>query len=148
MFFLLLGGAPGSGKSYVAKLLKDKWGGYIIDDPSAPSKCTNIDKELDKIPDGIDLVFITDPFFCLQKVQKLAEEKLWGRFPGCKIAWVILDNNPTQCKINVERRDDGRKVDGSIRRFSREYHVPPGAYILPCYVSEGQFLKEVEKIVL
>lgn len=147
MYFVLIAGNCGSGKSYVAKLLNKKWGGYIIDDPSVPSKNTNIDKELDKIPDGIDLVFITDPFFCLQKVQESAEEKLRGRFE-CAIAWIILDNDPVQCRINVEARNDGRNVEGSIRRFNREFHVPPGAHTLPCYVSEAQFLEAVGRVTL
>lgn len=148
-FFVLVSGMPGSGKSYMAKLLREKWGGHLIDDPTTDNR-NAIDAELDEIPAGCDLIFITDPFFCLQYVQKLAEEKLCGRFPGCSIAWIFLDNNPEQCRMNVARRNDGRKVEGSIRRFSKEFHFPgtPNSLLLDCYSDEESFKEMVEGITL
>lgn len=148
-YFVLVGGMPGSGKSYLAKLLQQKYGGHLIDDPTTDNRHA-IDAELDKIPADCDLIFITDPFFCLQYVQKLAEEKLEGRFPVCAISWIFLDNNAAQCRMNVAKRNDGRRVEGSIRRFSKEFHFPgtKNALLLDCYSDEESFRKMVEGIVL
>ncbi len=147
-YFVLIASLPGGGKTYLAKLLQQKYGGHLIDDPTTDNR-NAIDAELDKIPADCDLIFITDPFFCLQKVQESAEEKLRGRFE-CAIAWIILDNDPAQCRMNVEARNDGRNVEGSIRRFSREFHFPgtSNALLLDCYSDEESFRKMVEEIIL
>lgn len=144
MHFILVAGNCGSGKSYLAKLLQKKWGGYLIDDPK------DIDRELDDIPNEYDLIFITDPFFCLRHIQELAEKKLYERFPDCVISWVFLANNAEQCRINVAARNDGRQVEGSIRRFSREFHFPGtrNSLILDCYTDEVSFREMVERIEL
>lgn len=139
-FFVLMSGLPGSGKSYLAKILAEKHNGYLIDDP------TDIDSELSKIPQNKNLIFITDPFFCLEEIQKLAEEKLYGWFPWCGITWIALDNNPQQCRMNVAARNDGRPVEGSIRRFSKEFHFPEGGTPFPCYADEESFRAAADKL--
>jgi hypothetical protein len=142
--FILIGSLPGGGKTYLAKLLQKKWGGYLIDDPK------DIGWELINIPMGCDLIFITDPFFCLRYVQKLAEEKIYGQFPDCAISWIFLENNADQCRINVAERNDGRKVEGSIRRFSREFYFPgtSNSLLLSCYTTDESFRAMVERIEL
>lgn len=140
---------PGSGKSYLAKLLQQKWGGHLIDDPTTDNRNT-IDFELDHLPFWADLIFIADPYFCLARVQKLAEEKLYKKFPGCAISWIFLENNADQCRMNVAARNDGRRVEGSIRRFTKEFHFPgtSNALLLHCYTDDESFRKMVEGIIL
>lgn len=139
--FILIAGNCGSGKTYLAKLLQKKYGGIIIDDPKSLS-C------LDEIPDDIDLIYITDPYFCLTSVRELAEEKIWGLFPGDGIAWLYFENDVVQCRKNVTSRDDGRYVKPSVSRFAAQCSFPANAPLLPCYKDEQSFLAMVEGIIL
>lgn len=138
-YFTLIAGLPGSGKTYLAKSLQEKYGGFLVDDPK------NMDR-INEIPEDADLIYITDPYFCLSNVRRTTEKRLYEMFPGCAIAWIFLENNPAQCRENVKVRNDGREVEGSIRRFSKEFSSPANSPLLPCYRDEESFREMVERI--
>ena len=140
MKFFLYVGAPGAGKTYLAKLIQARLGGLLIDDPRT------IDEIL-RIPPDTKVVHITDPNFCLERVRKKVTISLEREFPGCRLIWLFFENNIEQCRANVIERDDGRKVEGSLRRFGKEYTWPTGQELLPCYNDEVDYNQLADYIV-
>ena len=117
MKIILIVGLPGSGKSYLANLLaKDDENSVIIDDISDTAQ----------LPKLANLLIITDVNFCQDSVRDLAIHILNKIYPHVSIEWVFFENNSAACRLNVAHRNDGRYVEGTIRRFENEYHIPRG----------------------
>lgn len=122
-------GLPGSGKSCWAHdylLTEADW--YMIDDPRSlyqlPSK-----KGLMKL----DLnLMIVDPHLCDPKAQESCEKFIHSEYDATP-EWVCFENDPVQCKLNVLKRNDRRKVLGMIHMMSQVYVIPPRALVLPVY---------------
>ena len=116
---VLVAGLPGSGKThYALECLKDKEG-LLIDDI----------KDIFILKDVLEhnrVVYITDPHFCLGGVREKAE-RLINSLAKVQVEWVFFENNPDKCKRNVEYRDDGRKVDATLRHLSKHYKPPENA---------------------
>ncbi len=63
--------------------------------------------------------YVVDPNLCDPTVRNIAV----GVLPvGTTTSFVYFENNPEQCKANVKRRNDGRKVLQAIERLSRVYN--------------------------
>jgi tRNA uridine 5-carbamoylmethylation protein Kti12 len=108
---VLFVGLPGSGKTYYANKMCD----LVIDDIS----------DISQLPSfiGNKTVGITDVNFCDERILKKAKEILNSRYE-VNIEVIYFANDPEKCRNNVEYRNDGRNVEGTIRRFEKIYNPP------------------------
>jgi broad-specificity NMP kinase len=114
----LITGLPGSGKTMLAGELAD-YATHVVDDIT----------DLGELPedDGEDII-ITDVNWCDPDVLRRAQTMLKLRYPHHIMDVVYFRNEPEQCRRNVEYRNDGRFVEGTIRRFAPIYNPPKSAY--------------------
>jgi hypothetical protein len=117
----LLIGIPGSGKSY---WLKDKKNSSdcVFDDIS------QLNNPLDLLESAINNaniknIYISDVNFLeisvLKKAEEILNEKLKNKLH--EINYVIFKSTKEISEHNVLLRDDGRKVQGTIERFHKNY---------------------------
>lgn len=109
---LLFVGLPGSGKSYHAKKLCD----VVVDDIT----------DLSQLPDdiGSNDLGVIDVNFCDESILKAAGKYLKNKYPTHAIGVVYFENDARKARKNVDRRADGRNVEGTIRRFEKNYNPP------------------------
>lgn len=110
-------GLPGSGKTYYAK----KYCDIVIDDITS----------LEELPDTYELqnkkLGITDVNFCDSKILSKALDILINKYPDKYITTMYFEKDVDKCRSNVLHRNDGRNVEGTIRRFERVYNPPFGS---------------------
>lgn len=119
---LFIVGLPGSGKTELSKKINSQNNNRykIIDDP----------KSFDQILPFLDQdLIISDPAFCLEKNRELAIRKITEENPNVKIDWIFFENDPDQCLINAERREN-KKVDSYIKNSTKTYTIPKGSNII------------------
>lgn len=114
MRIILIIGLPGSGKTYLANKLQS--GGTVIDDIT----------DQNQLPERCERLIITDVNFCDEKLLKKACVILQSKYPGAVIDRMYFENDAKKCRRNVEYRNDGRNVEGTIRRFEKIYKIPIG----------------------
>jgi hypothetical protein len=127
---------PGGGKTFLANELRQTMTllchrFVIIDDPKS---YLDIKKTIEENQDA-DGFFLCDPFLCEPLVREKAIKKLEKDF-GVRPQFIFFENNPDQCRRNIERRmqnGDDRKVWGSLRRFTRSYEIPENTKTIPIY---------------
>lgn len=117
MKITLIIGLPGSGKTYLAYTICD----VVIDDITS----------LAQLPADVDEFVITDVNFCDASMINRAENILYRWHADVEIERIYFENDSTKARKNVEYRNDGRKVEGTIRRFERIYNPP--ATVLPIW---------------
>lgn len=104
-------GLPGSGKTYHAKKLCD----IVVDDIA----------ELSQLPSPEEIkgkrLGITDVNFCDRRILHKAITELFRIYPGAIIGIHYFENDAEKCRANVAHRNDGRNVEGTIRRFEKIY---------------------------
>lgn len=130
----LLIGLPGSGKSYWLKqLIANKENNHyaVFDDISQTDQTLkNLEKNL--LSDSISEIYIADVNFLQENVIELAIEKIKKFIDANEInnninkkltstilivKKIIFIGDEETCKKNVSFRNDGRNVDGTIKRF-------------------------------
>lgn len=114
---ILFVGLPGSGKTYWAK----KMCNLVIDDITDIGQLPPPDKL------GNRDLGITDVNFCNPGTIDRAVKILKGMYPTHTIGVSYFENNPDKCRNNVKKRNDGRNVEETIRRFSKLYKPPSNA---------------------
>lgn len=107
-------GLPGSGKTHHANRTCDVVVDDIVDIANLPTE-----EEL-----GGRTLGITDVNFCDDKILHTATERLREVYPLRFQVLCYFENDPDACRSNVEYRDDGRLVEGTIRRFAETYKPP------------------------
>lgn len=120
-------GSPGSGKSYLAMDLSEEDDAVIVDDPKDFSEIEKAIKTSSRD------VIIADCFLCEEEVRLKAEQRIRLLDQKAQLVWYFFEKNPEQCRKNVELRNDGRKVEGSIKRFSSTYCIPSGVKTIPVW---------------
>ena len=117
MKITLIIGLPGSGKTWLANELAEPTTA-IIDDITS----------LDQLPDDAEELIITDVNFCDSTILNQATAILRERYGSISIERVYFENDAALARQNVERRNDGRNVEGTIRRFESIYQPPVNAW--------------------
>jgi KaiC/GvpD/RAD55 family RecA-like ATPase len=109
----LIVGLPGSGKTHLALQMKgEDEGVVIVDDISSVSQ----------LPEEFNHLIITDVNFIFENTREKAAAYLTERY-SLPIEWIFFENNPEKCVANVRYRNDGRKVEAFINRFSPHYSM-------------------------
>lgn len=103
MTFVILVGLPGSGKTYFGK---------SCDAPFFDDITQNggVDYLFNNLSDKNDRVILSDYGFIFADTRKNVVNTLQEKFPGCLIQWIVWENNPEQCWINIQHRNDGRNI--------------------------------------
>lgn len=114
---VLLIGLPGSGKTHWINAHKDDYE-MIFDDLNRDTLPAAL-----KAIGTVETMVIADPHLCVHENLSKAKEL----FNECDIEEIYFENNPTQCKSNVEYRNDGRRVNGLIEMYSKIYNPPINA---------------------
>lgn len=117
-------GLPGSGKSwYINNVLnKNNEYKYVVDDPQ------DLILIRQAILEGATIV-VADPHLCNTKTRESAFTLFQDN--GYSIYATYFDNDPEQCKKNIELRDDERSI-GDLAAF--KYELPKGEnYMKPVY---------------
>lgn len=112
---ILFVGLPGSGKTFLANKMCD----IVVDDITGRSELPTNENL------GNHDLGITDVNFCDENILNKATEFLKTKYQNHTIGIVYFENDPVKCRKNVEFRDDGRNVEGTIRRFEKIYNPPP-----------------------
>lgn len=112
---ILFIGMPGSGKTYWAHELCDIVVDDIIDLNSLPLSLNG------------NVLGICDVNFCDPVVLNKAIQILRGIYGDIFIDLFYFENDSKKCRRNVAYRDDGRNVEGTIRRFEGTYSPPSNA---------------------
>ena len=114
-------GLPGSGKTHIAYETSKKRGGYVVDDI----------KDVSELPSKVDAPWIiTDPNFCNGSTLERAKKIVFDHAHSLEKDIVVtvfchyFENNPDQCRKNVRYRNDGREVEGTIRKYEKMYNPP------------------------
>ena len=114
MRITLIVGMPGSGKTYLAYRLDDN--AIVIDDIRSQNE----------LPPPCEHLVITDVNFCDQTIRDKSVAILNERYGNPHIDFVFFENDAEKCRKNVLYRNDGRNVEGTIRRLAPIYQIPQG----------------------
>jgi hypothetical protein len=124
MNITLLVGLPASGKTWLGhKLTKDI--GLFIDDPKDLKWINNISNE--------EHLVIADSHFCKPKVIEKCIEVLETKLGKIEYEIIYFENDPVSCKVNVEYRNDKRKVNEFIDLLSKVYIIPENSKVKRVY---------------
>lgn len=110
----LIIGLPGSGKTHYANTVLRHL--PLVDDIYY----------IKQLPLSGDFV-LTDVNFCNEDVLNTAITLLNKKYPKAKIHRIYFENDADKARHNVERRNDGRNVEGTILRFAPIYRPPDDA---------------------
>lgn len=107
----LIVGLPGSGKTFLANQLSTP-STVIIDDIIS----------IDQLPEDCGDLIITDVNFCDSTILEKAKVELLKKYG----IWTHIEVHYFECdadaaRRNIEYRNDGRNVEGTIRRFEKIY---------------------------
>lgn len=131
---ILLCGAPGAGKSYLAKQLSQDTGIRLIDD-CFPEDIDYINNFL--APRGLDFI-LTDPHLCLPESRIAAIKRLSDL--GYEMEFVFFENDYEACLGNIQRRidiGDIRNVKSFLKWICDNYEVPNNSTVLPVWKGDS-----------
>ena len=120
---VLIIGLPGSGKShYIDENMdycNDPYKNDIVFDDITKDQIAS----LISLIGNTDKILVADPHLCNPANLEIARELL----KDADIEEVYFENNPEQCRLNVEYRNDDRKVASLIKLYSKIYDPPSTA---------------------
>jgi hypothetical protein len=116
---IMLVGNCGSGKTMLGRSLAGRLGAQFVDDPKGIEDVT-------RFLNQHRTIVIADPWLCLVDVRQRATAQLKEFCPEAQLLWYFFENNPEQCRKNIERRLDkycgARPVD--YKYFADHYEFP------------------------
>lgn len=130
MLITCIVGLPGSGKTHLMDEISSQYPplrAWAVDDISELGQLPSVHAVHD-----LDHLIIADPHFCRASTRVRADALLTGWY-NRPIEWIFFANNPQQCRENVMRRQDDRKVLGMIHILSELYTIPDGAEVRPVW---------------
>jgi predicted kinase len=137
-------GLPGSGKSHYVQRLRTSCAGVCAEDYMANSHNNSarfVDSRyyVDLVRDlreGQDCV-IADIEYCDSWRRAEVEEVVRREAPAATIEWHCFQNDPQQCRANVDRRGraSAENEKRKICELSAKYQIPLGAKVIPVWVS-------------
>lgn len=110
----LIIGLPGSGKSYYAS--HNLQNIPVIDDIVSINQLPNV-------PEFV----IIDVNFCDSTILAKAKDALIEKYGYVIFYEIYFENNAEKARTNVLSRNDGRNIEGTIRRFTKIYSPPDDA---------------------
>jgi hypothetical protein len=117
-------GLPGSGKTTYIQNSTDNYNA-VFDDILTVK---DVDRFINTCVEFGGLVVLADCNLCTAISMALFDEVVKTHIKReAKIEKIYFENNPDACRANVERRNDGRKVNNTITYLSSEYHPPEDA---------------------
>lgn len=116
----LIVGLPGSGKTHYARNVLQS---PVIDDINS----------IEQLPVSGDFAII-DVNFCDANIMRKAKDFLMTKYDNVEFVEIYFENDPEKARANVIRRNDGRNVEGTIKRFTAIYMPPINC--LPIYNGE------------
>ncbi len=123
---LLIIGLPGSGKTYYAKTKSNELGLFLIDD--FKTKEGDQRELLKTCIQKLQPCIVTDPWFVdegyLEGFKNFFNNFAESININIEYSMTYFENNPIACIENIERRNDGRKVNNFISTFSKKYQPP------------------------
>lgn len=141
MKLILIAGLPGSGKTTYAKQLRNELvsKGISCVLTTDPMHLSIFKDDYSKFAHtGDDVWIIESPYLCRKHDQDALIDYITKNihFDIQDVKWIVFENNPIQCLANIEHRQDGRDVLPTIKLFSRDYHIPDSAQIIPVWSSQ------------
>ena len=126
--FIILISLPGSGKSFYGNNLRKQYGALccFMDD------IFHMD-EIKAVAPHFNTLIFCDPNLCDEINRRRCVDWLKRHYPSADIQLIFFENNAEQCRKNVSLRNDGRKVEGTIRRFEKTYKVPNSYQAVPVW---------------
>lgn len=110
-------GMPGSGKTHLATTIADN-NCILVDDITG----------LEQLPEQLfTSLIVIDVNFCDKDILAKAISTLSKKYNTNSIKIIYFENDGAKCRQNVKYRNDGRLVEGTIRRFEKTYCPPSDA---------------------
>ena len=122
-------GLPGSGKSHLIKELNRTEDNCVIDDP------INFVEDVLPFLDGRDLI-IADPNLCVPGLRTASKSVILDQLfkkrgvkkEAIKIQYIYFENDPEQCKKNIEYRE---KNEGCTKNADVSLDILTKIYLMP-----------------
>ena len=129
---IIIVGLPGSGKTTLIENMKEL-GDLLLDDISR--RKTPFEDLVAAIHDpNAKRIIVSDPLFCHRGNQIDIHDQL-KTYP-VHLDWIFFENDPQQCLINVQHRNDGRDVNGFIYEVSGVYFIPENSHVIPVFTAD------------
>lgn len=125
MKFIFIVGLPGSGKTHLGRQMSDQLNGIFLDDI-----CQTCGKGRLKEAFSHQTVIVADPSLCRPINRIFAEAMVKEHHPGCEVEWLYFTNDPDQCWLNIQGRDERLISKRSIYDRSKVYKIPENAKIV------------------
>lgn len=121
-------GLPSSGKTFLGdEIFSAHWHqnetAIFLDDMGVQNTLADLIRCTEQ---GYDTIIVADVYLCREESRKNALKRLAEIAPDYKVEWIFFENEPLKCLVNVDHRNDGRKVKEMIRNLSKIYDIPKG----------------------
>lgn len=142
---ILLGGLPGSGKSfYLAALVARGWRKFDDFQSRAPDDSTDFrdSRDFNDLVAALkagDRCVVADIWIIHQPYRESALGALRGAEPATALKFQIYENQPARCSRNAERDPDRRLQSrlNAIAHWKNHHSVPDGAVLLRVWQSDS-----------
>lgn len=143
---VLIGGLPGSGKTYLATLLMEYfcrgkyiWGeGCLLDDA--------IEGDLARIDDDIRLLIITSPFLLCETDQIRWGYAVQSKF-GLNAELILFWGDHEKALENCIQRGYNATAERTLEYLVDKAYYPPWTYIFPLFQNEVSFKESFGELV-